>query len=457
MRARIRVGVGVVLAVVLAPAAADAQPGLYLPGGGAVHGAMAGASTATPVDAIGALYWNPAAIGRLGHSEVDIGGAALFPNFHVRSTFPRNGQLVSGDTRSDSGVSLVPDVAIVYQPDDSRLTYGLGLTALGGGGVNYPADAGNPILGPVGPAGRNVGGPIYSNLAFLQIAPTVSYRATDRLVVGFGATVDVVTASFNPAYFATANDANGDGLGTFPYATNSRPFWGGGLRAGLVYSLTDTLDVGFGYTSPQWLEKWKFYSRDEVGRSRVLFLQAQLPAIYSWGLSYTGIDRLLVSLDLRYFDYKAAELFGDPIRNGGLGWEGAFAVALGSRYQLTDRVAVQAGYQYNTNPIKQVGTLFNVQGPAILQHTISVGSTVNLTDAMAVSVGYAIGIQNTLTGPVKEATGVGVSMDAGVQSLLFNLQFKFGHRGRKPTCPPAGEPTPTAGPAPAPGPGPAGY
>jgi hypothetical protein len=57
----------VVLAALAIPNEARAQ-GLYFPGGGAAHLSMGGASTATQVDAIGSIYWNPAAIGRLGRS-----------------------------------------------------------------------------------------------------------------------------------------------------------------------------------------------------------------------------------------------------------------------------------------------------------------------------------------------------------------------------------------------------
>ena len=40
------------------------------------------------------------------------------------------------------------------------------------------------------------------------------------------------------------------------------------MRAGFVYSVTDRLDVGFGYTSPQWFETWKFHARNEIGLPR---------------------------------------------------------------------------------------------------------------------------------------------------------------------------------------------
>src|SRR5262245_4097130 len=119
MLGHIRAGVMSALGLVALPLAAQAQ-GLYLPGGGAAHIGMGGASTATPVDAIGALYWNPAAIGRYGRSEVAVGGAFLMPEIHLESTAPGPFGLLSGRTKSDSGLVPATSLGIVYQPDDSR-------------------------------------------------------------------------------------------------------------------------------------------------------------------------------------------------------------------------------------------------------------------------------------------------------------------------------------------------
>jgi long-chain fatty acid transport protein len=274
---------------------------------------------------------------------------------------------------------------------------------------------------------------------------------TDRLVVGVGPTVDLTLQSFDPAFFAPPNDANGDGVGTFPSATHYRPFWGGGFRAGLVYSLTDTLDVGFGYTSPQWLETWKFYARDELGNPQTLFLKASLPAIYSWGVSYRPMERLILSTDLRYFDYKNTDLFGTAIRDGGLGWRSVFAVAVGGRYWLTERLAVQAGYQYNTDPVPSPGTLFNIQAPAITQNLIAFGATAVLTESLALSLGYSYAFENSVTGTVREVPGANIRLSAAAHTLLFNLQVKFGARCaqapcRTPVCEPVAAADPVATP-----------
>jgi long-chain fatty acid transport protein len=417
------------LAVLGLPAGIQAQ-GIYLPGGGAAHLSMGGASTAKPVDAIGANYWNPAAIGRLGRSEVAVGGAFLFPLTDLESTAIGG---ATGQTRSDSGVGLTSNLGIVIQPNESPFTFGMGLNMIGAGGVNYPGDLTNPILSGIGPLG-NVQGPIYASMTMLQLTPSAAYKLTDRLIVGAGPVVDIALASFDPAYFSPPDDANGDGIGTFPSATHGRPYWGGGVRGGFVYSITECIDVGASYTSPQWYETWITHARNEVGVPRTLTLDVTLPAIYSMGVSFQATEKLLLSTDLRYLDYENSDLFGTAIVDGGLGWRGIFAAATGARYQVTDRIAMSAGYVYNDNPIREIGTLFNIQAPVITQHTVTAGSTFNVSEALAISLGYAYAFPNSLTGPVREAVGPGVSFDTQAHLLTFTMQFKF---GATPCCQPA--------------------
>lgn len=426
-----------------------AQPGVYLPGAGAAHGGMAGVSTATPVDALGALYWNPAAIGRLGRNEVSIGGSLVYPDISVTSSRPRllGGGIESGRTRSDNGFPLVPSIGVVSKLDEeSPFTFGFGMIALGGGGVNYPGDPNNPVLAPTGPFGRFVLGPVFANMQLLQLNPSFAYQLTDRLVVGAGPTIDITSMSLDPAFFAQPNRQL-LGPNSFPSATNARPYWGGGFRLGAVYALTETLDVGFGYTSPQWLETWRFNARDNLGNPQTLSLKATLPAIYSWGVAWRGVERLTLGVDMRYFDYKNAAMFGTPNADGGLGWVSAFAVAVGGDYQLTDRLAVRAGYQYNTNPLESARALFNLQSPAIIQHTVSVGTTFALTESMATSIGYAYGFHNSVSGQLAQVPNASVQLDAASHSLLFGLQIKFGKPWGRRACPPAcgpcdGQPAP---------------
>lgn len=397
--------------------------GIIAGGSGPIHRSMAGASTAAPLDAGSALYWNPATMSGLDRSDVMLSGEMVYADTKLASIAPGVG---SGITRSDSGLGILSGIAFVRKIEGSKLRYGLSMPMIAGGNVNFPGDPTNPALAPTGPLGNVVIGPIASNALIFQLAPSMSYEVTEKLSIGLAPTVDVALVSFDPAFFATPDDANGDGLFTFPTATHSHPFWGGGFKTGLYYHVTPTVDAGFSYSSPQWFQTWKFFARDEVGNHRTLYLNATLPAIYSWGLAYKGIERLLLAVDLRLFDYQNTDLFGESLRSGGLGWKDVFAVAFGSQYKLGEKASVRAGYLYNQNPLPEVGTFFNAQVPFVIQHTLSVGATYFLNEAMALSLAYVHGFRGTSSGSVLEERGVNVGLSSEYDSLVFGFNFKFG-------------------------------
>ena len=96
-----------------------------------------------------------------------------------------------------------------------------------------------------------------------------------------------------------------------------------------------------------------------------------------------------------------------------------------------------------------------MQGPAINQHTIATGLTTKVTDSLSMSLGYAYGFRNTLSGPIREATGTGVKISAETHQLTFAMQTRFGGGVRKaavgpPACDPPAPAAPAAGTATAP-------
>ena len=155
---RLRLGLSTKLAalfvLVLSVMPAQAQIGILFTGAGPINRSMGGASTAAPIDASGALYWNPAAISGLPGSSMDLGVELLYPQTRLGSSITGLG---AGSDRADNGVFAIPTMALVYQPCDSPFTYGLGVFTVGGFGVNYRTDPLNPILTPQPPFGVGVG------------------------------------------------------------------------------------------------------------------------------------------------------------------------------------------------------------------------------------------------------------------------------------------------------------
>ena len=222
----------VTLALLGVVPSSDGQ-GVVVPSAGPINSAMAGASTAAPVD-FGGSYWNPAILSGLDDQEVLIGSALAFPSIHLQSSltagavgglFPPTSRY--GEARSDSGVA--PGLATGFSfrlTDDSPLTLGVGVFGLVGGGVNFNGSYQVPILTPRQPPRYFGVGPIYSNVSLLSINPMASYQFTDKLAIGGGPILTAGTSSFSPAFFA-AGPKGPLGLPTFPSATNTRPDWGG--------------------------------------------------------------------------------------------------------------------------------------------------------------------------------------------------------------------------------------
>ena len=407
--------------------------GIVAPGAGPINRAMGGASTAAPVD-FGSAYWNPANLSGLERNESLLGSELIIPSTHFTSSLPAgaiNGILPrqgrDGVARSDSGVipSLATGVSFRLA-DDSPVTFGLGVFGFVGGNVDFAGNPSNSLLSPNRPPRTFGFDPIYANAAFLALNPMASYRVSERLSIGGGPVITSGTMSLSPAFFAPGPKRDGGVLSTFPAATNARPFWGGGFQLGVLYELNEDWNLGFSHKSPVWQERWGFNAANPDLSPRRIGVQAQIPSIDSWGLAYKGIDRALIDVDLRYLDYANAALFGQSVRDGGLGWRGVFAVATGGQYALTDRLTLRAGYLFNTNPIPETATLFNVQLPGITQHTLSFGSSFALPDDITMSAAWVHGFRNSIQGNIVQETGAFTKLDTQTDSIVLGLNTQFG-------------------------------
>jgi long-chain fatty acid transport protein len=422
-------------AVALSALPARAQLGPILQGPGPVNRSMGGAAVAAPVDGLGALYWNPATITAVP-SSMDFGLELLIPHSTLTSSLPANvfGPGVppvglAGSTDSRSGIFALPSIGLVYTPDDSALSYGLGVFPTAGFGVNYAASFTNPLLTPQPPNGVGLGA-LYSKFQLIEIAPTLACKITDRLSIGGGATVDLASLEADPLFLVSPNTN-----GTYPPGTHTRISWGGGFQLGAYYVLDGGWSVGASFKSQQWLESFRWQTVDQFGRPRNASAHFDVPMIPSVGVAYSGFERLLLAADFRYvnFDHTpgfSASGFDATGAVRGLGWNSIFAMSLGAQYQLTDRITVGTGYTYNNNPIPDRQTFFNVASTTNLQHTVSVGASYRLTDALSLSLAYTHGFESTNTGsivtPFGPVPGSLVQNKASVDNVLLGASVKFG-------------------------------
>lgn len=404
--------------------------GLALNGVGPVNQSMGGAGVAAPLDVVGAIHWNPAALSGLQQPEVAFGATLALTSQQVTSEieFPF---ALSGSTRGEPGASPIPYAALAYRDADSAITYGIGILGVGGFRSNYPASQSNPVLTPQPPLGVGVGA-IASEAEILQFVPTVSYAVTESLAIGFAPTISMARINADPLLLAAPDDADGDGNFTYPYGRGSRHHWGGGFQLG-AYHIRDDWHYGVSFKSPQWFESFRFKTADELGRPQTVSLNLEYPTIVSIGTAYSGVEDLVMAVDLRYLTYQEAAGLGNsgfrPDGSvAGLGWESIFALAAGVQARLTESTYIRFGYAFNENPIPNSQTSVNVGSPVILQHFFNVGASVHVREGWILSMAYTHGFENSIEGPIQTPLGAlpgsSVRSDVSLNGLTVGFTMR---------------------------------
>jgi long-chain fatty acid transport protein len=107
-----------------------------------------------------------------------------------------------------------------------------------------------------------------------------------------------------------------------------------------------------------------------------------------------------------------------------------FALSAGTQYQLTNAASVRMGYSYNTNPISDSQSFFNVGSPLVIQHGVYAGTSYNLTSRFKVSIAYSHFFENSVSGPLY-APGLGavpgsnIKSSASADSVLIGASFNY--------------------------------
>lgn len=406
--------------------------GVMLSGFGPVSSSMGGASTAAPIEAMSAMAWNPATISGLPNSELSVGLGLLLSDPVLDSSIPGLG---SGSTGSEPGTVPVPNFAWVHRLNEIT-TFGLSAMTVGGFKSNYPASLTNPVLAPPSNNPNFPGGlgSLYSDGQFMQIVPAFSFAITERLSIGIAPMLTTGQIVADPLLLQAPDDADGSGVPRYPAGRGTRYAWGGGAELGVYYITENCWHWGASIKSPQWMEDFRMHTENELGLPYTSKFKFDLPMILSLGTAYSGIEDLVVAVDVRYFDYRNTDGFGDHGYSpygalNGLSWTNQFAVATGAQYRLTDRFLVRAGYTYCTRPFDNEDAFYNVASSLDYQHQVGLGGSWEVTDCVAFHVGYTQYLQWSNEGPIILPTGaipgstVGTTASAYLASLGVTVKY----------------------------------
>jgi long-chain fatty acid transport protein len=352
--------------------------------GGADMG-MAGAGRAAMSLDASALAANPAAMAGLSSSTVTAAAMPLELDYEFHGT-----DATPASATNHQGVSTIPALYAVYRSD--RLTFGIGAYSY----LGLSFDSGNQW------EGRRV--IEKAGLTTLNIAPTVAWRATDRLSIGASVAAQVAEPE---ARFALANDAMfyGPPVGLPDSQVElSGQSWATGGQLGLTYQATDELRLGLAWTAP--VDHSVPLDISATGLHPVLAslmppdgaarLDFTLPQQLLLGASHQLDSGAMLALGLAWQDWST---FGEsklklpgsssPMIAGGL--QDTWGVSIGARRAFGEDWVGSIGLGYESNPATKSGV--PAYFPVAEQWIIAAGVERRINDAMQIRAELGVILQ----------------------------------------------------------------
>lgn len=326
--------------------------------GGATLGAPTGAET---------VYDNPAGMTALPGSSVKAGVAIIHPTMDIDVTTPAGKQRTTPSEKW-----FPPPFAYYTQQMGDDFWLGLGLHSPYGLGVKHDDDW---------PGRHNS---VETQITAFDVTPTVAYKVNDRLSLAAGLQVmyfDIKMTRAIPNVPALL-EIEGDSFGY------------GGIAA-LSFRLLDDLTLGLVYRSEV---KQEVEGDASVGpHSFDAEGDITLPASYSIGLNYTGIDRWNLgavatytgwsSYDELTMRFKMPNLLGLSSASSIKDWDDVWRFGLGAEYQMNERLALQAGYVFDCDPITSAHSDYLL--PPGDRHIVSLGANYALGNDWSLGVALA--------------------------------------------------------------------
>ena len=420
---------------------AFSQTGHILQGVGAVNMSMGGAATGQPLDISGALQWNPASVSVFDDKIFKLDVGLFFSSPKLYSTVPEfdsngapTGNFYSGNTKDDRGISVLPNIAMVWGKEGSKHTFGASAFGISGFGVTFPESMTNPINMPQSMGGF---GRIQSNYMLLQVGFTWAYELSDKFSVGVEPTFNYGALKLEPNPLSSPSQTLG-----YPKSKNADAT-GYGAQFGLFFDSGKGIKAGVSYKTTQRFQKYKFDNTylDGTTAPQVEF-NMDYPAILSFGLGYSKSDFDL-ALDYRTVFYEDTRGFDKagwtPTASvQGFGWENISILSAGLQYKGIEKLPLRIGYTYSSNPINEDVVFFNIPATAIIKNAFQFGFSYNATPSLRLDALYHHGTSSGKTSgqllnpmfiqnfpPYGAIPGSDVSYDMTTDMITLGISYTF--------------------------------
>lgn len=415
------------------------QAAHILQGAGSVNWSMGGASTGQPLDIMGAMQWNPAAISAFNQkiARIDFGMFSSSPRLF--STVPEldnngapTGNFISGRTLDDRPIVPLPSLGMVWGSEGSPHTFGISAIGVSGAGVTFPENFDNPINVPQDSGGF---GRIESDYAILQVGPSYSYQLSSQFSIGVQPTFNLSTLELIPNATAPPTAAG--------YAASDKSSAiGFGAQLGLFFDSQAGFKAGIAYKTKINFKEFELENTYLDGSQSVNEFDIDYPSIFSLGIGYSK-NTFDFALDYRFVNFEETNGLSPAgwtpsATVQGFGWKNISIVSAGVQYKGITNVPLRLGYTYSSNPINSEVAFFNVSAVANIKNAFQLGLSYLLSSKITLDAVFHYGTSGEATSgliynpllvqdnpPYGAIPGSEVSFDMTTAMGMIGLNYTF--------------------------------
>ena len=297
-----------------------------------------GNAFAATADNPSAIYYNPAGITQLKGQQFQIG----VQNYLGINTYY---QSAATGLKSDTDFEVIPSPQLyyTYTPDNSALSFGVGLYAPFGLGVKWPENSGFRSIA------------IESRLRYLTLNPVIAWKIHPTLSVAVGPNINYSEIKFTRGLLTPTDKFTfeGDDISL-------------GFNAGILWQPHQQWSFGANYRSAARMNYKGTSTYDLLGSSASTKAKADFPQIISGGVSFRPNTNWNIEFNVDYTDWNTLNTvnlegtsalginlllpgpppaFDLPLQ---LDWHESWFFELGVTRQLDDGWFISAGYFYSS-------------------------------------------------------------------------------------------------------------
>ncbi|CCQ73280.1 OmpP1/FadL family transporter [Magnetospira sp. QH-2] len=381
---------------------------------------MGGAGIAMPQDATGAGV-NPALMGNIPDQVIFSPG--WFHPERYRDLSKTNSGFVNKDAKEWSQVEDFVEGSMGFNTKIDGV-WSVGVSMYGSGGMHTKYDS--PRLINTAGGGLFQAGDSEVRYRLAHLAPTVTYKPTERhtlgvsLILGYS---DFMTNFANSAFQETPGWAGNPVDRAFGY----------GFRVGGLYEANKEWTLGLTASTPVWFQSFETYNDLLKG-------SINTPMTFGAGVVHHYSPKTDIAVDLKWLGYGLEETLADAPAGGGaggaigavrggFGWQSIPVFAVGVEHRLDMGLKLRAGYNYSPTPIPDDVVFANAMFPAVVEHHLSVGSSMNFGDNWELGGSFFYALENEITdtgnGDSFSFLGGGTSIGMWQMGAQVGITYKF--------------------------------